>query len=58
MGQSLNLQVLDFKGDFKTFNSGTVKHGHYQSGYSREWLAMLLPLLSGRQGAKWIVAKR
>ena len=48
---TLNTQVIDFACDFDQMKSGGKSGGHYRKGYSREAVAMLLPLFAYTSGA-------
>lgn len=48
---SLNSQIIDFACDFGFSTSGKTGGGHYRKGYTREAVAMLLPLFADTSGA-------
>ena len=48
---SLNSQIIDFACDFGFSTSGKAGGGHYRKGYTREAVAMLLPLFADTSGA-------
>lgn len=48
---SLNSQVIDFTCDFDQLKSGAKTGGHYRKGYSRQAVAILLPLFTDISGA-------